>query len=140
MTIIHSFLKLNNETKWLLIKALATLWIVRIMLWIFSFVRIQRIIKRFTHKSSKNKIPLTQITWATQVMSRFTPRSTCLVRALAGQILLSQYGYDSNIKIGVSKDKGEFEAHAWLEHDGGVILGESEIDYVPIMDMNGKSE
>jgi len=138
MTIIHSFLKLNNETKWLLIKALATLWIVRIMLWIFSFVRIQSIIKGFTHKSGKNKIPLPKITWATQVMSRFTPRATCLVRALAGQILLSQYGYDSNIKIGVSRDKGEFEAHAWLEHDGGVILGESEIDYVSILDMGSE--
>ncbi|MDP3484742.1 MAG: lasso peptide biosynthesis B2 protein [Methanobacteriaceae archaeon] len=136
MTIIHSFLKLDNQTKWLLIKALATLWIVRIMLWIFSFVRIQRIIKRFTHKSGKNKIPLPKITWAIQVMSRFTPRATCLVRALAGQILLSQYGYDSNIKIGVSRDKGEFEAHAWLEQDGGVILGESEVNYVPIMDIS----
>ncbi len=140
MTIIHSFLKLNNETKWLLIKALATLWIIRIMLWIFSFTRIQSIIKRFTHQSGKNEIPLKRITWAIQVMSRFTPQSTCLVRALAGQILLSQYGYDSHIKIGVSRNKGEFEAHAWLEHDVGVVLGESETDYVPIMDMNGKSE
>ncbi|MDP3566400.1 lasso peptide biosynthesis B2 protein [Sediminibacterium sp.] len=138
MTIIHSFLKLNNETKWLLIKALTILWIVRIMLWIFSFVRIQRIIKRFTSKSGKNRIPLKRITWAIHVMSDFTPRPTCLVRALAGQILLSQYGYDSNIKIGVSRDKGEFEAHAWLEHSNDVVLGESEIDYVPIMDWNEK--
>ena len=135
MTIIHRFFKLNNETKWLLIKSWATLWIVRIMLWIFSFTRNQKIIKRFTSKGRENKIPLKKITWAIQVMSQFTPRSTCLVRALSGQILLSQYGYDSNIKIGVARDKGEFEAHAWLEQDGGVILGESEVDYVPIMDM-----
>jgi hypothetical protein len=136
MTIIHSFLKLNNETKWLLIKAGALLWIIRIMLWIFSFARIQRVIKRSTSKSRENKIPLPQITWAIHIMSRFTPQATCLVRALAGQILLSQYGYDSNIKIGVSRDKGEFEAHAWLENDGKVVLGESEVDYVPIMNIN----
>ncbi len=136
MTIIHSFLKLNNKTKWLLIKALSIMWIVRIMLWIFSFTRIQRIIKRFSSKSRENKIPLKKITWAIQVMSRFIPRATCLVRALAGQILLSQYGYDSNIKIGVSRDKGEFEAHAWLEYGNYVVLGESEIDYVPIMDIS----
>lgn len=136
MTIIHSFLKLNNETKWLLIKAGALLWIIRIMLWIFSFARIQRIIKRFTSKVKKSKIPLPQITWAIHIMSRFTPQATCLVRALAGQILLSGYGYDSNIKIGVSRDKGEFEAHAWLENDGRVVLGESEVDYVPIMNIN----
>jgi hypothetical protein len=136
MTIIHSFLKLNNETKWLLIKAGALLWIIRIMLWIFSFARIQRVIKRFSSKSRESRIPLLQITWAIHMMSRFTPKATCLVRALAGQILLSSYGYDSNIKIGVSRDKGEFEAHAWLENDGRIVLGESEVDYVPIMNLS----
>ena len=68
-------------------------------------------------------------------MSRFTPKATCLVRALAGQILLERYGYTSSIKIGVSKSKDEFEAHAWLEYKDTIVLGESETDYTPILNM-----
>ena len=48
MTLIHSFFKLNNETRLLLIKALMVLWIIRLMLWLFSFNRIEKIVKRFS--------------------------------------------------------------------------------------------
>jgi hypothetical protein len=40
-----------------------------------------------------------------------------MTKALAAQILLAGYHYSSNIKIGVSKNEEEFEAHAWLEAD-----------------------
>lgn len=136
MSLIHSFFKLDNKTKLLLIKALLFMWIIRIMLWLFSFHRMEKIVKRFSKvKPFSSSISLTEITWAVQVMGRFVPRSACLVRALSGQILLALYGYPSLIKIGVSRNKGEFEAHAWLENDGKVVLGESETDFVPIMDI-----
>ena len=42
----------------------------------------------------------------------------------------------SQIKIGVGKDiNGEFEAHAWLEYAGKVVVGESEKEYVPLTDL-----
>ena len=132
MTLIHSFFKLNNETRLLLIKALMVLWIIRLMLWLFSFNRIEKIVKRFSRVKPVNSIPLPKITWAVQVMGRFVPGSTCLVRALSGQVLLARYGYSSLVKIGVSQNKGEFEAHAWLEHGDEVVLGESERDFVPL--------
>lgn len=136
MTLIHSFFKLDNKTKLILIKTFLLLWIIRIMLWIFSFSRMGHLIKRFSRvKPASTTIPLPKITWAVQVMGRFVPGSTCLVQALSGQILLARYGYSSLVKIGVSRSKGEFEAHAWLENEGQVVLGESETDFVPIMDV-----
>ncbi len=136
MTLIHSFFKLDNETKLLLIKAFLLLWIIRIMLWLFSFNRMEHLIKRFSRvKPVSTSIPLPKITWAISVMGRFVPKATCLVRALSGQVLLARYGYSSLVKIGVSRSKGEFEAHAWLENDGEVVLGESETDFVPIRDV-----
>lgn len=136
MSLIPSFFKLNNKTKLLLIKAFLLLWIIRVMLWLFSFNRIEKIVKRFSRvKPVSSNISLGEITWAISVMGRFVPRSTCLVRALSGQILLAHYGYSSLVKIGVSQSKGEFEAHAWLENEGEVVLGESDTDFVPIMDV-----
>jgi hypothetical protein len=136
MTLIHRFFKLNNETRLLLIKALMVQWIIRLMLWLFSFNRIEKIVKRFSKvKPVGTSISLTRITWAVQVMGRFVPESTCLVRALSGQVLLGRYGYSSLVKIGVSRNKGEFEAHAWLEHDNEVVLGESERDFVPLRNL-----
>ena len=57
--------------------------------------------------------------------SRYVPGSTCLVQALAGQWLLQREGYAPQLRIGVSKAEG-FEAHAWLELEGKVLIGGPE--------------
>lgn len=136
-----TFFKLSNLEKKILIKALMLLWIVRIMLYALPFQTLQNIIKKFT-STEENKIhsvEIRKLIWAVEVMSVYTLRATCLTRALAAQILLARYNYSSNIKIGVSKNKGEFEAHAWLEADDKIILGESEMEYTPILKMGEKA-
>ena len=139
MSIIHSFLKLSFEDKYIIIKSFLLLWAVRIMLWMLPFSVIQKIIGRFTAVSGEShSIPLEKLTWAVAVMSRYVPKATCLTRALTAQILLAGQNYSSNIKIGVSKTEGNFEAHAWLEADNKIILGDSEIDYTPIFNIGEK--
>jgi hypothetical protein len=54
------------------------------------------------------------------------PNSTCLVRALAASRLLAQNGYKSTLHIGVKRTDGVFEAHAWVEYDGRVIIDNGE--------------
>ena len=139
MNIIHSFLKLSFEDKYILIKSFFLLWTIRIMLWILPFSVIQKIISRFTAVSGESQdIPLEKLTWAVAVMSSYVPKATCLTRAITAQILLAGQNYNSNIKIGVSKTEGNFEAHAWLEADDKVVLGESEIEYTPIFNIGEK--
>lgn len=136
MGIIHSFLKLSFEDKFIVIKSFFLLWIIRIMLWILPFSVIQKIISRFTVVSGEShNVPLEKLTWAVTVMSRYVPKATCLTRALTAQILLAGQNYSSNLKIGVSKSNGEFEAHAWLESDDKIVLGESEVEYAPILNI-----
>jgi len=137
MSKIKTFLKLNSTEKFILIKAFFLLLTVRIMLWILPFSFIQKITRRLTDVSEDmmSEISIEKLTWAIRVMSIYTPGATCLTRAIAAQILLARYNYSSSIRIGVSKNGEEFEAHAWLEKDGGIILGESETQYTPIMDM-----
>ena len=48
----------------------------------------------------------------------------CLTNALAVQFLLGRRGYSTVLRIGVAKKDGSaLEAHAWLEHEGEVLLG-----------------
>lgn len=139
MGIIHSFLKLSCEDKFILIKSFFLLWTIRIMLWILPFSTIQRILNKFTVISGESHtIPLEKLTWAVAVMSRYVPKATCLTRALTAQILLAEQNYPSNIKIGVSKTEGNFEAHAWLESDNKIVLGESKTEFTPILDIGEK--
>jgi hypothetical protein len=52
-------------------------------------------------------------------------RSTCLEESLALWYLLGRQNISSRIRIGVRKQAGKFEAHAWVEY-GGEALNQSE--------------
>ena len=43
---------------------------------------------------------------------------TCLEESLTLWYLLSNRGIAARLRIGVRKDDGTFEAHAWVEHEG----------------------
>lgn len=58
----------------------------------------------------------------------------CLTQALVAQCLLRRTGYDTTLRIGVSKDEHAFRAHAWLEREGRVVIGggASPMQYRPL--------
>jgi hypothetical protein len=49
-------------------------------------------------------------------------RAGCLPTSLALQHLLALRGIASELRLGVGKPNGRFEAHAWIERDGTVLL------------------
>jgi transglutaminase superfamily protein len=66
-----------------------------------------------------------RLTRAVHAASRFVPRSTCLVKALALQALLARRGGVGILHVGVKTTQvAGFEAHAWLELDGEIVIGE----------------
>jgi hypothetical protein len=65
-----------------------------------------------------------RIAWAIAAASSCVPATSCLVRALAAQVLLTRRGYPARLRIGVAKgDGGRLEAHAWVEGPGSVVSG-----------------
>jgi hypothetical protein len=52
-------------------------------------------------------------------------RATCLAQSLTLWLLLQQQNISSAIKIGVRKENGRMEAHAWVERNG-VTLNETD--------------
>ena len=54
-------------------------------------------------------------------------RATCLPRSLALWWLLRRRGIDGDLRIGVRKEPGRFEAHAWVELRGVVLNDRDDV-------------
>jgi hypothetical protein len=54
-------------------------------------------------------------------------RCTCLEESLALWYLLGRQSIRSRIRIGVRKGAGKFEAHAWVEYEGGALNQAEEL-------------
>lgn len=68
--------------------------------------------------------PLAQSQYLARIVNRtarYSPWGNCLQRSLTLWFLLKCRGIDSDLRIGVRQQAGEFQAHAWLESDGQVI-------------------
>lgn len=76
---------------------------------------------------------------AVERASRVVPRSTCLVRAIVLQRLLSMNGHDSELKIGVGRSSGQFVAHAWLVQGERIVIGQvaNSASYSPLSSWSG---
>lgn len=72
-----------------------------------------------------------------RVANRLPWHSTCLVRAVAGQMLLARRGIRGGIiRFGVRKQDGKLEAHAWLLLGGVALIGgEVAEGYLPLADL-----
>lgn len=57
---------------------------------------------------------------------RFPGHTTCLVEAMSAQALLKRHGYSSSLQIGLSRpDEHLLHAHAWVEFQGEVLVGDT---------------
>ena len=133
MSKINTFIHLSAARKILLIKSLCLIALIRLMLYLLPFSAVRKFSARIS--GQKGNGDLVDLVWAVNVAGEYVPRSTCLSKAMAAQILLSRHNYPSQLKIGVIKED-EFEAHAWVEVDDEVVVGESKRDYVPILDLD----
>jgi len=75
------------------------------------------------------------VRWSVESVAHHLPwHSTCLMRALAGRLMLRRRGIASQIVLAARPaSAGALEAHAWLTACDGIVLGESEAaDYRPL--------
>lgn len=77
-----------------------------------------------------------RVVWAVEAVGRAIPgMKNCLVQAVAAEAMLIRAGHPCELRIGVAKNgPDELIAHAWLESEGRVLIGEFELDrYTPLM-------
>lgn len=147
MTLLHKlrkfFLLKNGDRQFLLLTAL-TLTSIRFGLWLLPWKVLYERIRNIAPLSPELARP-DDLTWyrvvkAVNIVSKLMvipPK--CLARALTTQLLLIRQGYHSELCIGVTKNQeGKFEAHAWIESQGKIIIGElsnhSQFKALPSLD------
>ena len=110
--------------KWI-IEAWLLLWLCRCGLWFAPFgkvVQVARYCARFPARSSPS---VEEMVESVRCALLSTFRATCLTQALAGWIMLSRRHIPAQVKIGVRDPRADvFGAHAWLEADRCVLLGD----------------
>jgi hypothetical protein len=120
----------------ILLRAATWVCAVRLGLWMIPFAQLRTIVASLAHPGSRgsSRYSTDDLSWAVRAVSRYVPRATCLTQALALHVLLRREGLHSRIRIGVNKDAGGFEAHAWVESQDRVVIGDSGLQrYTPMM-------
>ncbi len=138
--------RLPSSDLLLLAEAFLTVSAVRAALWMFPFRYVHSRLSRITSSLLLRRIRIhsgaVRVAWSVHLASRVVPRATCLTQAIAAQILLALAGEPSALRIGVARGgRGAFEAHAWIEHEGRVIIGGSVRNrFTPLPDLTGADE
>jgi Transglutaminase-like superfamily len=126
---LRKLLGLKGTDRHVLLRTFLLLGSIRVGLWLLSFQTLQKLLARVSQPSISNarpeRISIGKIIWAVNLSSRYMPGQVkCLARALTTQVLMRQSGYTCELRIGVAKGgSGKLEAHAWIEHQGIVVIG-----------------
>ncbi len=132
MRALAKFARLPAADRRLLVRALLTLARVRANLALTPLLGLPGALDRFISRSAHAPVTLhdrsipepVKIAWA--AASRIL-RGECLPRACAAHRMLRHYGYPAELKVGAGRDaQGGFIAHAWVESEGRVVIGDFE--------------
>ena len=131
MSIINcrKVLLLSREERTLCIHAVFWLLKTFIYLKVFPYQRVLIIIRKQAEKPvihpSDRILSADYICVLIEKCARNLPIVlTCLPQALAGYVICRKYGYKTKLRIGARKAPSSgFRAHAWLEFEGRIIMG-----------------
>ena len=121
---LFRFLTLSFYQKRLLLCSWIVASAIRIGLYILPYRWLYRLPNLIEGEKRKTSTDIEQIIWAIRTSCRFVPKATCLTQAITAAIMLNYNGHRSNVVLGVvSNSSDSFEAHAWVESDGKIIVG-----------------
>jgi hypothetical protein len=118
--------RLSPAERRLLAQALVLLPLTALALWLVGFRRWQAALARWAplgtppggDEVERGRAAARLVDAAAR---RGVYRATCLPRSLVLWCLLRRRGIDADLRIGVRKEAGEFQAHAWVEYRGAVL-------------------
>lgn len=75
----------------------------------------------------------TALVSAVRVVSRHVPGASCLTQAIALHLMLARRRIASHLVVGVARRDGRFQAHAWVDRDGEVLIGGDVARFNPLV-------
>jgi hypothetical protein len=136
------FWRLTGSERAVVLEAAAGLGITWAGLRLAGFRRWKIIVERFVRMGASNSAVRVEATVSAEpeiarlasATAHYLPfRTNCLEQSLVLWWLLTRRGIPVDLKIGARKEADRFEAHAWVEFEGGVIgsPGEEHLHFVP---------
>lgn len=131
------FQSLPSSDRGLFLVALSAIAAIRVGLWVTSFRFLRRSVERIGRPAgSPDPTPgeADRIGWAVGSAARFVPDATCLPQALAAEAILRHRGHPADLRLGVTREGGGVQAHAWVESYGRVIVGDGDLErFAPLV-------
>lgn len=127
----------QRQRVWLAV-FVAMLPLLQLSLRIRGFERTRALIERLTERagqrqpSRRDLFAANDLAWLAQIAGRRgLLAATCLPQALAVYGAIRRRGLDPVLQIGVRKQQGRFEAHAWVEL-ASLPLAQPVLDHMPL--------
>ena len=121
------FRGLNAADRGLIVEAAAWLFGVRLGLAALPFLVLRRTLLHLSDRFARRAVApqsAQRVAWAVTSAARHLPLSmTCLIESLAAHAMLRRRGMASELRFGVRRTPPSLAAHAWVEHDGAVVVG-----------------
>jgi hypothetical protein len=106
-----------------LARAAVAVPVARVMLLVLPFRRVVDRVRPAEDRSAGRGDP-ERLAWAVRAMGRRTiRRNRCIVEAVALTWLLRRAGHPATLRLGAGRVGGRFEAHAWVESRGRILIG-----------------
>ncbi|WP_425572425.1 lasso peptide biosynthesis B2 protein [Novipirellula caenicola] len=128
------FFRIPPDRRKLLLQAIFWLVADGVSLRLFPTRTLRASYRRQCRPINRGRVDAKSVARAVAIASDYVPYHTCLTRALVVSRLLQHHRLPSRMQIGVARIDGEFRAHAWVESDGGVVIGRtSDLErFVPL--------
>lgn len=129
---VFRFLRRSRAEQRLLL-SVAALFVVAHMLLRFSSLQRARSYLRMCARMLRVRArDAHELAWAIdRVNHRLPAKHSCLVNALACDVVAQTSGIATDFCIGAARHKGRHRFHAWVEHNGLVIAGHDNAGFVP---------
>ena len=125
---LRSFLSFPAGEQWFAVRALGTLVLVRLALWLLPFHMLRAVVERLSRAPRSDPRPAVAraVRRAIDRAARTIPGTACLARALTAEVLLRRAGQPARLSIGVAPDGAPLDAHAWVECVGVLVTGDRD--------------
>ena len=125
----REFRTLDTDRRRLIVEAAALVGVIRVGLRLTPFANLRRALDACSKRAlTADDVSPSAIAWAVGAVGRrYRARPTCLVEALAADIMLRRRQYPSVLHLGVRKMDNRsrpLDGHAWVECEGSIVVGD----------------
>lgn len=132
MTRIRRFMLASGAEQGLFLSSVIVMGVARIALLVFPLRRVVatlNALNRRWHRATGSSMGVRRAALRIAQAASWCPiPTTCLSRTIAAYFLMSRLGFSSTPRIGVTTAGGSFGAHAWLECEDEIVIGDKSPD------------